>query len=140
MPVSPADVAKDYLDALSGFLSSPEEDLGGLMGLLTEDVEWKIEGHPNMPLSGHRHGKEEVAEYFHALREHFEPEVFEIETVFGRNGEAFVFGHFRHRITETDRQVESDWVMRMRVRDGRVAYYQIFEDTWAVARGFALTE
>jgi ketosteroid isomerase-like protein len=47
-----------------------------------------------------------------------------------------VFGHFRYRAVSTGKDMETDWAIRIRMKDGRIARYHFFEDTFAIAAAF----
>jgi len=120
-------------------------DGGDLSGLVTEDVTW-ISGSEHSPASteaipwaGHPiRGVAAVAEFFRRLDdESFEVLSREATDVVAAGDTVVVFGHFESRARPTGQRVASDFACRVDLRDGRIARGQFFEDSYAVARGFA---
>jgi len=118
---------------------------GDFSGLVTEDVTW-ISGSEYAPASmaaipwaGHpMRGVAEVAEFFRRLdNESFEVLSREAKDVVASGDTVVVFGHFESRARPTGKRVASDFACRLDLREGRIARGQFFEDSYAVARGFA---
>jgi len=120
-------------------------DVGDFSGLVTEDVTW-ISGSEHSPASteaipwaGHPiRGAAQVRDFFRRLdNESFEVLSREARDVVASGDTVVAFGHFESRARPTGKRVASDFACRMDLRDGRIARGQFFEDSYAVARGFA---
>jgi len=89
-----------------------------------------------IPWSTTFHGVAEVQAFFGRLMENFDVLGFEVSAVLVEGHEAAAFGHFKYRAKPTGLDCETDWCARFAIRDGRIAKYQFFEDSYAIARAF----
>jgi uncharacterized protein len=115
-----------------GYQHFQNGDIQGLLGLLSDDVEWtqfEIEG---VPFSGMHRGPERVGEFFSQVFDteevlHFEPREF-----VAQGDKVVALGDYAWRVKSTGREYETDFVHVFTVRDGKVARYQEFMDTAVV--------
>ena len=119
-----------------GYQHFKNGDIQGLLGLLSEDVEWKLFEIEGVPFSGMHRGPERVGEYFSQIFDteevlHFEPREF-----VAQGDKVVALGHYAWRVKSTGREYESDFVHVISVRDGKVARYQEFMDTAVVGGAY----
>jgi ketosteroid isomerase-like protein len=122
-------------DAYAAFLKG---DLNGVLATLDDQVVWKpVTGaSPDVPMSGTRRGKTQVAEFFgHVARDltfsRFEPQQFVAQ------GEKVVaLGHYS-ATTIAGGSFDSDFVMVFTVRHGKVVEFQEFLDVAQLNAAFA---
>lgn len=111
-------------------------DLPGLLDLLTDDVEWTLQGPPSIPFSGTRHGREGVAEFFSLIGETVEFEQFEPREFVAQGDTVVVLGYERNLIKPTGRTFEQEWAHVYTLRDGKIAKHRAIEDTAAYVAAF----
>jgi uncharacterized protein len=119
-----------------GYQHFKNGDIQGLLGLLSEDVEWtqfEIEG---VPFSGTRRGPERVGEFFSQVLDTEEPLHFEPREFVAQGEKVVALGHYAWRVKSTAREYESEFVHVFTVRDGKVAKYQEFMDTAVVGGAY----
>jgi pimeloyl-ACP methyl ester carboxylesterase/ketosteroid isomerase-like protein len=125
-----SEVALDYLDAFG------KGDADTALALLTDDVVWHVDGAPEVPTVGLRRGRDRVRRWMAVFPAAFEPLGGQVFTVADQGDDAVVCGRFHFRVKATGRTAEGDYAVRFTVRDGRIARYQIFEDSLALAAAF----
>jgi uncharacterized protein len=115
------------------FASFTSGDFPGVLDMLAEDVEWRLAGPTEFTYAGIRRGRAKVAEFFKALGDATEFEVFEPQEYIAQGDKVVVLGHERQRVKATGLVVENDWAMVFTIRDGKIARFRNYEDTAAVA-------
>jgi ketosteroid isomerase-like protein len=121
----------------AGFAAFGRGDLPGLLALMADDVEWVSPG-TGLPLAGTYRGRDGVADFFQKLSAETEILAFEPREFIGEGDRVIVVGWERVKVKPTDRTIELDWIMSFTVRDGKVAKYQQYTDTKALADAFGL--
>jgi uncharacterized protein len=123
-------------DAYAAFLRS---DLAALLAVLSDDVEWRIPGPPDvLPFAGTHRGRKQVGEFFATLGGALEFEVFEPREFIAQRDKVVVLGRRRDRFRKTGRAAETEWAEVFTLRDGRITSYVVYSDTAALvdaARG-----
>ena len=113
-------------------------DITGAVGLLSDDVEWRVPGRPEViPWAGTHVGREQVAWFFTVLAETVELQVLQLREVVVEGDTVVVLGHEQSRVKPTDRLCTAEWAMVFTVRDDRIARLQVYHDTegWITAYG-----
>lgn len=130
--VSAREAATDLFEqVLSG--APPSE----LAERFDENVDWFISGDESVvPWIGRKTGRAGVADFYTQLGQGARVEHFEIETIVGDGDRCVVLGTLRTKVLATGRDIESDFAFDIKVRDGLITRYRMFEDTWAVAAAF----
>ncbi len=111
-------------------------DIPAVLDLLTDDVEWTLQGPSAIPFAGTRHGREGVAEFFSLLGETIEFQQFEPREFVAQGDTVAVVGYERNLIKPTGRTFEQEWVHVYTLRDGKIAKHRAFEDTAAYVVAF----
>jgi ketosteroid isomerase-like protein len=111
-------------------------DKATLVEGFADDVEWQIAGPTAIPISGSRHGREQVAQFFTVLAESLETQQFEPRQFIAQDDMVVVLGHERHRAKSTGRSYEGEWVQVFTLRDGKVVKYREYFDTAAALAAF----
>jgi ketosteroid isomerase-like protein len=76
-------------------------DIPALLDLLTDDVEWTLQGPSVIPFAGTRRGREETAEFFSLVGENLEFEQFEPREFVVQGDTVAVLGYERSLIKPT---------------------------------------
>jgi ketosteroid isomerase-like protein len=111
-------------------------DIPALLDLLTDDVEWTLQGPSAIPFAGPRRGREGVAEFFSLLGDTIEFQQFEPREFVAQGDTVVVVGFERNLIKPTGRTFEQEWAHVYTLRDGKIAKGRFFEDTAAYAVAF----
>ena len=111
-------------------------DIPALLDLLTDDVEWTLQGPPAVPFAGTRRGREGVAEFFALVGETLEFLQFEPREFVAQGDTVVVLGHERNLITPTGRTFQQEWAHVYGLRNGKIAKFRAFEDTAAYVVAF----
>ena len=114
-------------------------DIPALLDLLTDDVEWTLQGPSVLPFAGTRRGREGVAEFFSLVGETLEFERFEPREFVAQGDKVVVLGFERSAVKPTGRSFEQEWAHVYKLRDGKVAEFLALEDTAAHAVAFDAT-
>jgi len=110
-------------------------DIPMVLNAMSEDIIWEMPG-VTLPISGSRHGRADVAEFFRILDESDEIQQFDPREFMASGDTVVVLGHYRARIKSTDATNDFDWVHVFTVRDGRVVGFRQFFDTEKAAKAY----
>ena len=119
------DVVQETYEAVS------RGDIPALLELLTDDVEWTLQGPSVIPFAGTRRGREGVAEFFSLVGETLEFEQFELREFVAQGETVVVLGFERSLVKPTGRMFEQEWAHVYALKDGKVAKFLALEDTAA---------
>ncbi|CAN5255594.1 nuclear transport factor 2 family protein [soil metagenome] len=119
------DVVQETYEAVS------RGDIPALLELLTDDVEWTLQGPSVIPFAGTRRGREGVAEFFSLVGETLEFEQFEPREFVAQGETVVVLGFERSLVKPTGRMFEQEWAHVYALKDGKVAKFLALEDTAA---------
>ncbi len=111
-------------------------DIPAVLDLMTDDVEWTLQGPSAIPFAGTRRGREAVAEFYSSLGENVEFQQFEPREFVARGDTVVVLGYERSLIKPTGRTIEHEWAHVYTLRDGKIAKGRFFEDTAALVVAF----
>ncbi len=111
-------------------------DIPALLDLLTEDVEWTLQGPSLIPFAGPRKGREGVAEFFSQVGGNLEILQFEPRDFVAQGDTVVVLGYERNLIKPTGRTFEQEWAHVYTLRDGKIAKARFIEDTAAYVAAF----
>lgn len=107
-------------------------DIPALLALLTNDVVWDTIGPTGaIPWASRRRGPEQVGQFFSDLTGAVDFQQLQPREFIAQGDWVVVLGHSHYTIRANGRPLEQDWVMVLKLRDGKVAEYQYFEDTAA---------
>ncbi len=111
-------------------------DVPALLALLTDDVEWTLQGPAVIPFARTRRGHKAVAEFFSQVGETLEFLQFEPRTFVAQGDTVVVLGYEHNRIKPTGRTFEQEWAHVYTLRDGKIAKARFFENTAAYVVAF----
>ena len=112
-------------------------DIPAVLDLLTDDVEWTLQGPSIIPWTGTFRRREGIAEFFSLLGETLEFEQFEPRKFVGQGDTVVVLGHERSVVKQTGRRYEQEWAHVYNLRDGKIATGRFFENTAAQVEAFS---
>ena len=105
-----------------GYEAFGRGDIPAVLELLTDDVEWTMQGPSVIPYAGTFRGREGVAEFFSLLDETIEFEQFEPRKFIGQGDTVVVLGYERDVVKETGRGFEEEWAHVYTLRDGKLRF------------------
>jgi uncharacterized protein len=111
-------------------------DIPALLELLTDDVEWTLQGPSALPFAGTRYGREGVAEFFSLVGETVEFQQFEPREFVAQGDTVVVLGFERNLMKSTGHAFEQEWAHVYTLRDGKIAKFLALEDTAAYVDAF----
>jgi ketosteroid isomerase-like protein len=120
-----------------GYEAFGRGDIPAVLDLLTEDVEWTMQGPSVLPFAGTFRGREGIAEFFSLLGETLEFEQFEPRKFVAQGDTVVVLGYERDVVKPTGRGFEQEWAHVYTLRDGKIATGLFIEDTAAQVAAFS---
>ena len=95
---------------------------------------------PHNPLHGTFIGHAGAKQFFGGFGELLEPGQFDVEASFSDGDYAALYGNLQHKSRKTGRNFVSDWALICKVRQGRITFYHIYEDTEALQDALASSD
>jgi hypothetical protein len=111
-------------------------DIPGILGMLAPDVEWSEPRNPYNPTGGTRRGHEGFLEWADVGRQAEDILVLQPRRMLVDEDSVAVVGYMKCRAVATGKVYESDFVHLVILRDGKVAKFQEFFDTFAAGEAF----
>jgi ketosteroid isomerase-like protein len=147
MPISNADLIRDYLDAVM------RKDTSAVDRYFDSDVEYVVNGTPlpdssdtlppiskqcqsALPWLGLHRGRKAVHEFLDRMHRNLEVTAYGPREVISEGNRAAAFGWFRLLALATGRTIDIAYSIRFEVRDGRFVKYHFLENTFDVASAF----
>ena len=112
-----------------GYEAFGHGDMQALLGLFDEQIEWIASGTADLPTSGRRTGRQQVAEFFTAVNDTFEIQRFEPREFIAQGDRVVVTGIDVSKVRATGKVIEGEWAHIFTVRDGKVVRFQEYQDT-----------
>ena len=123
--------------AKDGYAAFGGGDLPGILALLTDDIEWVNPGPPDViPGAGTHRGKDAVAAFFGTLAQSTDFQAFEPREFIAQGDHVVALIHSEATVRSTGRKVVDDAAHLWTFRDGKVARFQVFQDTAALVAAF----
>ena len=120
--------------AQAGYAAFKRGDIPGVIALLEEQIEWVTPEIAGIPGYGVHRGHAGVVDFFKAVNEHWDFEVFDPQEYIASGDVLAVTGYVRVKSRKTGMVAESDWVMVWQFRNGKCIRFQEYTDTAALSR------
>jgi uncharacterized protein len=114
-------------------------DIQGVLGTLSEQVEWRTPKPEGAPFGGDYRGRGEVARFFSEMQQSEEVTRFEPREFIAQGDKVVALGMYASTIRSTGRKAESEWVHVFTFRDGKVVKFQEYFDTAAAVSAYRKT-
>ena len=111
-------------------------NIPALLDLVSDGVEWVLPDVAGVDVSGTRRGRAGVAEFFKTLDQSQEVVRFEPREFVAQGDKVVALGNYTFRVKGTRRQFTSDWAHVFTIQNGKIARFQEFTDTAAVATAY----
>lgn len=119
---------------MSAMGSGDSETVGNLMA---DDMVWQNEGDATLPWIGTWDGKTRVFQFMDLFGQNFQTTAWQNEDAFAKGDTVAVFGRMNGITTHSGAEIgEFSFALRARTRDGKVALWQWFEDSFAVSKAY----
>ena len=112
-------------------------DPGFIVARVSNDVDWRHAGGPEIPYGGTYKGRDGVGQFFTRIGASVDVLTWEPRHVLAAGGEEVVAtGHWTGKAKPTGRTFAGDWAMVFGLRNGEIASFRVVEDTATVAAAF----
>lgn len=125
-------VAEQFVERLG------RQDQDGIQELFAADIDWHVPGNDELPWTGRRTHREEVAPYFTAMWPHFVPGKSNVvlERIIVDGGDVMLLGVFTHTVAATGKEFTTPSAMHLVVEDDEIVRMHLYEDTLTVDQAF----
>src|SRR5438270_7480505 len=111
-------------------------NISALLELFADDVQWQFPRIENVPFAKAFNGRAGVGEFFALVGANQDALSFEPQEFIAQDDKVVATGHYRWRIKPNNREFEGDWAHVFTIRDGKIAAFQEYTDTAAVADAY----
>ena len=112
-------------------------DIQALLGLFSDDIDWRVPTIANVPFAtGKRSGREQAGQFFASLADSQNVKTFEPREFIAQGEKVVALGYYSWRVKATGREYEGDWAHVFTIRDGKIAGFQEYTDTAAIADAY----
>ncbi|WP_405791542.1 nuclear transport factor 2 family protein [Streptomyces sp. NBC_01506] len=113
-------------------------DIPGVLALFAGTVDFRVDGSPNVPWTGTRSRPDQIAAFFALLPTVLTPpESFTVHTRVVDGHDAVLTAHGVFGVLATGKKFTNRYALHLRVEDGLITRYHMYEDSHAIARAFA---
>jgi ketosteroid isomerase-like protein len=132
---SPANAAGEVVDAFFAAFGSGDSE--ALLDLYAYPVDFHVAGAPNVPWSGERSTRDELAEFFGTFGKVLSaPESFELTGRIEQGSDAVVFADCVFSVLDTGKKFRNRYALHFSVLDGQITKYHMYEDSYAIHEAF----
>jgi ketosteroid isomerase-like protein len=107
-----------------------EGNIEELLNQLTDNVQWSVPGPREIPYAGIRQGKPSVREFFKQVEETEEVLKMEPREFIEQGNNVVALGYWEAKVKKTGRLAKSEWAMVFTLKDGKIARFQEYSDTY----------
>jgi uncharacterized protein len=124
------------------FAAFAQRDLSAIDRYFTADIVYTVIGTLSpetkeaIPWIGQYHGREGAKQFVAHLQRNIEVIGFGPQEFIEQGDAVAVFGTFMYRATSTGNRFDSDYAIKIKMRDEQICEYFFFENTYAVAAAF----
>jgi ketosteroid isomerase-like protein len=121
---------------IQGYQKFGDKDIGALLEMFADDIEWEGARSEHLPFSGVYRGKQQAAQYFKLLGESVEAQQFEPQEFIAEGDKVVVLGQSRWTVKSNGNSYDSPWAHVLTIRNGKVARFQQYYDSAAAVEAF----
>lgn len=111
-------------------------NIQALMDQMSDEVTWELPEIEGVPISGKRHGRDSVREFFAMVARDQEVIEFEPREFVAQGDKVVSLGHYQWRVKDTGRSFSSNFAHVFTIRDGKVTGFREFFDSAAIAAAY----
>ena len=112
-------------------------DIPGILELLHDDVVIEFYGPEVIPYAGFYHGKAEAQKFFETVLSSIDINQFDPEEMPSAEDKVIVTGHLNLTTKSTGREIDSDFVHVITLKDGKWLRFRDFMNTAVAAKAFS---
>jgi len=106
-----------------------------IAALFSVDVQFEVPGDVGaLPWIGRNAGRGAVSDFIRDMRSLIERVRFDLKGILANDDWAVIFGDLASKVNATGRIIESPFAVILYIYDGRIARFQMLEDSFAVSR------
>jgi ketosteroid isomerase-like protein len=120
-------------DAYNNFKAG---NLAGVLAHMDPSIEWVIPDIPNVRVSGTRHGRDRVQQFFTELVTDQDSLLFDPREFIADGDNVVALGKYEWRVKATGRSIAADFAHVFTIRNGQVTRFQEFMDSRAFAEAY----
>lgn len=109
--------------------------LDEMLALFATDFEFEIAVAPHVPWNGPRTSIAELRAFFESFG-HTDTEAFNVEQTILQGEDAVILGRSRFRVKATGKAFDNVFALHIRIVNGKIARYHMYEDSFAIAEAF----
>ena len=138
MSTNPIDVIKDFMQN-----TTPDKVEAAARRLVEEEATYISLNFENpelkriLPWTGTSKGPQAFIDTFTRVANFWKIEEFAVTDIFGASEDVAVFGSMTYRSISLGKSFRSPFAIHAKVRNGKIAFFQFMEDTFASARSFS---
>jgi ketosteroid isomerase-like protein len=122
-------VIEGWLDALRA------GDFAAMNSFYADDCVMHFPGDPEIfPWAGEKRGIDEILECFSIVAEHLDIRSHDFRHIIVEGDDVVILGFEVSANMSTGEEFTQDYAWHFQVRDGKIRYYRLFEDTLAMSR------
>lgn len=106
-------------------------DVPAILNVVADNVDWEFVGSSGLPYAGPRHDRQGVADFFAAVAQTDDIQVFEPREFIESGEHVTVLGWERSKALDTGVAFESQWAHVFTVKSGRITRWRGFFNTAA---------
>ncbi len=116
-------------------------DVRELMMNIADHVDWEaaVGAGSRIPIGGRRRGRQEVEDFFTKLADSVRYDSFQPQEYIAAGDRVVVTGHQSGTVIRTGRKFDSDWVITLRLREGKIVQFRSFTDTAGLLDAYGVT-
>lgn len=128
---------REVVERFLGLLAAGDPDT--VAGVFAKEIDWYVPGSPQLPWTGRRTTRAEVADYLRTLGENIVPEenVDNVEALIVEGDNAVLLAEFSRVAKSTGHPYQMPIAMHFQVADGEITKLYLYEDTFKVAQAYA---
>ena len=111
-------------------------DIPAVLAILADDIEWVVPGPSDVPTAGTYKGKQAVGAWFGAIHENLEFQVFEPREFIAQGDRVVSLAYVEATTRRNGGKIVNHEAHVWTFRDGKVARFQLYEDTAAIAAAY----
>lgn len=125
------DTVMAFMEAMGG------GDMERMATLMSDDMVWHNEGDESLPWIGPWEGKQAIFEFLAIFSENLQTTQWDNTDAFASGDTVAVFGKMNAITTRSGAETGAfSFALRAKVRDGQVALWHWFEDSYAVSKAY----
>ena len=106
-----------------------------IAGVFSTDVQFEVPGDVGaLAWIGRRTGRGAVSEFIQGTRLLLERVRLDVEGILANDDSAVILGDLASKLNATGRIIESPFALILHISDGKIARFQMLEDSFAVSR------